>query len=72
MLAGNGCKYYNGMFGFLQELDDYTTILREVALQIKDDSDCNSTYASMGGITDRMICAGPSDGVKGACGVIEL
>jgi len=61
-----------GCLVFLQEISGYTTILREVALQIKNDSECNSTYSNYGGITDTMICAGPSDGVKGACGVIEL
>ena len=63
-------KYYNTMFRFLQELGDYSTTLREVTLQITSDSSCNSTYANLGVITDSMICAGDSNGGKGACMVI--
>jgi len=58
------------MFRFLQELGDYSTILRQVTLQITSDSSCNSTYANYGGITYSMICAGDSNGDKGACSVI--
>jgi hypothetical protein len=41
-----------------------------MTVQITSDSECNSTYAIFGGITDRMICAGDLDGGKGACWVI--
>jgi hypothetical protein len=41
-----------------------------MTVQITSDSECNSTYAIFGGITDRMICAGDPDEGKGACWVI--
>ena len=58
------------MFRFLQELVDYSITLRQVTLQITSDSSCNSAYANFGGITYSMICAGDSNGGKGACLVI--
>jgi hypothetical protein len=70
-MAGNDRKYYNWIFRFLQESSDYSTTLREVNLQITSDSKCNSTYASFGGITDSMICAGNNHWDRGACSVIE-
>ena len=57
------------MFRFLQQEGDYGTALRQVTLQITSDSSCNSTYVDYGGITDSMICAGDSNGGKGACWV---
>jgi hypothetical protein len=57
------------MFGFLQEEGGYGSALRQVTLQITSDSSCNSTYVDYGGITDSMICAGDSNGSKGACAV---
>jgi len=47
-----------------------TPPLRQVAVQIISDSECNSNYDYRGGITDRMICAGDRNGGKGACLVI--
>lgn len=44
-----------------------TPPLRQVAVQIISDSECNSNYDYRGGITDRMICAGDRNGGKGAC-----
>ena len=57
------------MFRFLQEVDPYSTTLLEVTVQVITESECNSTYADYGGITDRMICAGDTNGGKGACWV---
>jgi hypothetical protein len=57
------------MFRFLQEEGGYTTILHEVTLQTTNNSECNSTYAFTGGITESMICAGDPNGGKGACWV---
>ena len=54
----------------MQELVDYSITLRQVTLQITSDSSCNSAYANFGGITYSMICAGDSNGGKGACLVI--
>ena len=68
-MAENDCKYYNRMFRFLQDLGDYSTTLRQVTVQITSDSQCNSTYADYGGITDSMICAGDPNGGKGGCEV---
>jgi hypothetical protein len=69
-LAGNDSKNYNMMFLFLHQVGDYSTILFKVNLQITSDSKCNSAYAFYGGITDRMISAGNSNGGRGACWVI--
>jgi hypothetical protein len=68
-LAGNDCKYYIRIFRFLQEINDYSTTLRQVTLQTISDSECNSIYADNGGITDSMICAGVPNEDKGACAV---
>jgi len=57
------------MFRFLQELGVYSSTLRQVTLQIKSDSECKSANALYGEITDSMICAGDSNGGKGACSV---
>jgi hypothetical protein len=68
-LAGNDCYYYIEMLSFLQEVDPYSTTLLEVTVQVTTDSECSSTYVDYGRITDRMICAGDSNGGTGACGV---
>ena len=67
-LAANDGKYYKRIF-FLQLLGEYSTTLSEVTLQIISDSECNSTYSFSVGITESMICAGDSNGGKGACSV---
>jgi len=59
-----------GYFVFLQEPGDYSTTLRQVTLQITNDSECSSAYVAYKGITDRMICAGDPTWGKGACWVI--
>jgi hypothetical protein len=56
--AGNGCNYYKR--GFLLFFQD---TLQQVTLQITSDSECNNTY--YGGMSDRMMCAGDPNGVKG-------
>ena len=40
-----------------------------MTVPITSDSECNSTYADFGGITDRMICAGDPNGETGECQV---
>ena len=54
---------------FFQEWGPISFNLYQVTVQIISDSECNSTYADFGGITDRMICAGDPNGDKGACPV---
>ena len=53
----------------LQEGGSASTTMRQVTVQIISDSTCNSAYASVGGITPRMICAGVSGGGRDACQV---
>jgi len=54
---------------FFQEEGPPSTTLRTVTVQIINHSSCNSAYALLGGITDRMICAGVPGGGKDACQV---
>lgn len=42
--------------------------LEQVTVQITSDSECISAYTNIWDITDRMICAGDTNGGKGACG----
>jgi hypothetical protein len=60
------------VFVFFQEGGELSTTLRQVTVQITSDSECNSAYADYWDFTDRMICAGDSNGGKGPCWVIGL
>jgi len=62
---------WRGSFVFSQEGGELSTTLRQAYVQITSDSECNSTYAAYGGITDSMICAGDPNGGRGACEVTE-
>jgi trypsin len=54
-------------WGPTSESDELSTTLREVTVQITSDSECNSTYGDYWDFTDRMLCAGDSNGGKGPC-----
>ncbi|KAJ9596142.1 hypothetical protein L9F63_027233, partial [Diploptera punctata] len=41
--------------------------LQQVQVNIVDQQECNRNYRLYGGVTDRMICAGVSQGGKDAC-----
>nr|AEI58590.1 serine protease [Eupolyphaga sinensis] len=54
-------------WGTTSEGGSASTTLRQVAVPIVADAACNSAYASYGGITARMICAGFTAGGRDAC-----
>nr|AEI58557.1 serine protease [Eupolyphaga sinensis] len=54
-------------WGTTSEGGSASTTLRQVIVPIVSDASCNSAYASYGGITARMICAGYTSGGRDAC-----
>jgi hypothetical protein len=56
---------------FFQEVDEFSTTLRQATLQIASISECNGTYVAWGSNIDQMICAKVPNGDKGGCWVIE-
>lgn len=54
-------------WGTTQNANEGTDMLRVVSVPIVNHSKCNKMYASYGGITNQMICAGLKEGGKDSC-----
>lgn len=65
----DGTKCTVAGWGATQNPNESREALRAVNVSIIDQVTCNDAYASMGGITTRMICAGTEGGGKDACQV---
>lgn len=54
-------------WGNTQTWEESQELLRGARVPIVDQRDCAEAYESFGGITDRMICAGYTEGGRDAC-----
>lgn len=63
----DGTKSTVAGWGVTQNPNESREALRAVNVSIIDQGTCNDAYASIGGITTRMICAGTEGGGRDAC-----
>lgn len=63
-VVGAGTMTLVSGWGTTENINESSLILRAAVVPVSDQSQCNSVYYSFGGLTDRMMCAGPVEGGK--------